>query len=123
MPKFQRDLVIPHELLNEFKVTVREFDKKHWQGIWPVDANIRKIFEKRFPELYADEKFVKNYDLAMVYKGRRLEKDFNKMGFKLEREKIIPRIIINGIPVPWYILRRLDLDYRKFDFVFTPKQF
>ena len=123
MPKFQKDLVIPHELLNEFKVTVREFDKKHWQGIWPVDADIRHIFEKRFPELYANEKFVKNFDLAMVYKGRRLDKDLDKLGFKVSRDRLIPRIIINGIPVPWYILRRLDLDHRKFDFVFTPKQF
>jgi len=121
MPKFTRDLVIPRELLNEFQVNVRVFDKKRWAGMWPVDARVRHIFEERFPELFASKEFVKNYDLAMVYKGRNLNKDMAKMDLDVSKHEIIPRIIINGIPVPWYILRRMSINHRKFDFVFTPK--
>lgn len=123
MPRFKKDLVIPQELLNEFRVTIRVIDKKHLAGMWPVDARIQKIFHGRFPRLYANENIMKNYDLALVYKGRRLKKDLEKLDLDLNKIRIEEDIIINGIPVPWTILRKLNINHRKFDLIYAPKRF
>lgn len=118
---FKKDLVIPREMLNEFRVSVRVIDKKHWIGLWPIDVGMHKIFEKQFPTLYRNESFRKNYDLAMVYKGRNIKSDLSKLKIDVSKTRTYDGTIINGIPVPWYLLRRMELDYKKFDFVFTPK--
>lgn len=122
MPRFEKDLVIPKELLNEFRVTVRVIDKKHLAGMWPVDARIQKIFQERFPRLYENDSILRNYDLAMVYKGRKLKSDLKKLHLDFEKLKIRDDIIINGIPVPWTILRKLNINHRRFDLIYTPKR-
>lgn len=121
MAGFEKDLVIPREMLNEFKVSVRVIDKRKWAGMWPVDARIHKLFEHRFPKLYANTTFRENYDLALVHRGKNLKKDIGKLGLELDQSKVFDRVIINGIPVPWTLLKKMDIDHKKFDVVFTPK--
>jgi hypothetical protein len=121
MAGFDKDLVIPREMLNEFKVSIRVIDKRHWQGIWPIDLRIRKVFEQRFPELFKNKYFQENYDMAIVYKGKNLKKDIAKFGFDAIETKVYERIFLRGIPVPWDLLRKLNIDHKKFDVMFTPR--
>jgi hypothetical protein len=121
MAGFEKDLVIPREMLNEFRVSVRVIDKRRWIGIWPIDMRIRKIFEQQFPELFRNKNFLENYEMAIVYKGNNLKKDIEKFGFGAIETKIYERMFIRGIPVPWELLRKMHIDHKKFDVMFTPR--
>jgi hypothetical protein len=117
-----KDIVVSKEILGLFKNSVRIIDRKHLAGMWPVDARQLIKLKDMLPQLFLDENIMKKYDLAIGYNGKTVKKDLPKLGVELVEDRIINDIFIHGIPVPWHLLRKAGIDYKKFDIVLTPKQ-
>jgi hypothetical protein len=47
--------------------------------------------------------------------------DLAKSGLQVIADRIVPDIWLVGIPIPWILLRRAEIDHRKFEIVLTPK--
>lgn len=118
----KRDIIVSKELLNLFKNSVRIIDKKHLAGIWPVDLQQLRKLKELLPEIFLDKAIMKKYDLAIGYQGKTVKNDLQKLGVDLVDTRIINDIFIHGIPVPWHLLRKAGIDYKKYNFYLTPKQ-
>ena len=123
MKKPLKDIVVSKEILGLFRNSVRIIDKKHLAGMWPVDVRQLVKLKEMLPQLFMDENIMKKYDIAIGYQGKTIKNDLPKLGVELVDERIIKDIFIHGIPVPWHLLRKAGIDYKKFDIVLTPKKF
>ncbi len=119
MPDIQ-ELKIPYDILKQFQGSVRIVEKLRWRGIWPIDPLMRKRIEEQLPQIRSSATISKNYEWALVYKGRTLEEDLKRLGITEINPVIIKKWLI-GIPVPWRLLQNMKIDYKKFDVVLTPK--
>lgn len=119
MPEI-KELKIPVEILKEFKGSTRIIERLRWRGIWPIDQILRHRIEEQLQQLRTSELVKKNYEFALVYKGRNLEADMRVLGISSVNPIIIKKWLV-GIPVPWRYLAKMNLDYKKFDVIMTPK--
>jgi hypothetical protein len=121
MTIIKKDIIVPKEILNLFKNSVRIIDKKHLAGMWPVDIGHIKQLQKVLPELFANEAIMKRYDIAITYNGKSMKGDFSKLGLDLIEGRIKNDIFIHGIPVPWQLLKKAGIDHQKFSVYLTPR--
>ncbi|PKQ63132.1 hypothetical protein BZG02_10240 [Labilibaculum filiforme] len=61
-----------------------------------------------------------NVDLVGA-SGVKIKKDFSKLGLVSVEGRIISRIPLCGLLIPWRWLKNAKIDYRKFDMILTPK--
>lgn len=118
---FSKDIVIPREILNSLPNSVRIIDKKHLAGMWPVNLSHIRQLQNKLPSLFKDESVMNKFNLAITYKGKAMKTDFSKAGIDLIQDRVLPDILINGIPIPWQFLKKAGIDYRKFEIILTPK--
>jgi hypothetical protein len=116
------DVIVPKELINLFKNSIRIIDKKHLAGMWPVDARQLKKLQAVIPELFAEANIMNKYDIAITYQGKTMKNDFSKVGVDFIEDRIIKDLYIHGIPVPWQLLKKAGIDSKKFNVILTPKQ-
>jgi hypothetical protein len=120
MPEIGKDLKIPLDILKEFGGSTRIIEKLKWRGMWPIDARIRQQIEAQIPQIRSNEMVSKQFEYALVYKGKNLEEDMKALGISNVNPLIVKKWLI-GIPVPWRYLLKMKIDYQKFDVVLTPK--
>ncbi len=124
MPEIKRDLVIPKELLMEFKGSVRVIDRLRWRGIWPVDARVRQRIEEYMTHLRKSELLLNKYDLVLVYKGKENVISNKYLGLDDMEVKIV-KWPLQGIPVPWKLLRdfvdKAKINPLQYELIYTPK--
>jgi hypothetical protein len=121
MATTKRDIIIPKEMQDVFKNSIRIIDKKHLAGFWPVDLMHLKQLQKMIPELFRDEAIMKKYDIAVTYTGNNMKADLSSIGIESINDRLIKNIFIYGIPVPWQLLKKAGVDYKKINIVLTPK--
>lgn len=117
----KKDILIPKEILNGLQNSVRIIDKKHLAGYWPVEFRQLKQLQKVLPEIMGNEAIANKFDLAVGYKMKPERNDLAKSGLQVIADRIVPDIWLVGIPIPWILLRRAEIDHRKFEIVLTPK--
>ncbi len=117
----KKDILIPKEILNGLQNSVRIIDKKHLAGYWPVEFRQLKQLQKVLPEIIGNEALANKFDLAIGYKMKPERNDLAKSGLQVIADRIVPDIWLVGIPIPWILLRRAEIDHRKFEIVLTPK--
>lgn len=122
MKHIKRDIVIPKEMLELFKNSIRIIEKNHLAGFWPPDLMELKKLQKSIPELFGNAAIMKKYDVAITYNGKSMKNDFSKMGFDFSNDRIVTDIFIQGIPVPWRLLKNAGIDHKKFNVILTPKE-
>ncbi len=123
MTPIKKDILIPKELLELFKNSVRIIDKKHLAGMWPVELKYLKQLQKKMPELFGNEAILKKFDFAISYNGKSMKNDLSKIGIEIIDERKINNILIHGIPVPWQLLKKAGVDHQKINITLTPKAF
>jgi hypothetical protein len=121
MAPINKDLVIPKELIPLFKKNLRIIDKHKLSGFFPPDILQFEKLKKLLPELLGQPQIMQKYDLAIEYKGKSIKADFSKLGIEIHESRIVSNIFINGIPVPWTMLRRAGIDHQKIGLYLTPK--
>jgi hypothetical protein len=121
MEKQVNDILVSREVLKLFKTSVRIIDKKHLAGIFPIDPGLLIRLKKTIPEMFNDS-ILKKYNVAVGYQGKTIQSDFAKLGIQEKEIRIENNIWICGIPVPWQMLRKADIDYKKFNVYLTPKR-
>lgn len=123
MPVFDKDLMIPKEFLVEFKNRLKVIDKKQWVGIWVKDVMVRNKVEEFLPAVKANPMLDKQFDLVLVYKGREMKFSNKYFGVPVQ-EKIIRRIPLVGIPVPWLrlkeVINQAKINPAEWELVYTP---
>lgn len=119
MPDIQ-ELKIPYDILKQFKGSVRVIEKLRWRGLWPIDQLLRYRIEEQLPQIRSASTIAKNYEWALVYKGKTIEEDLKKLGIAEVNPVMIKKWLI-GIPVPWRLLQNMKIDHQKFDVVLTPR--
>jgi len=117
----KNDVIVSKEILNLFKNSVRIVDKRHLAGIFPINPELLERLRKKLPELF-DESILKKYDIAIGYQGKAMKADFLRFGIDELDKRIVKNIIIQGIPVPWQLLKKANLYDEKFNIYLTPKQ-
>ncbi|HOB85451.1 MAG TPA: hypothetical protein PKX27_08295 [Bacteroidales bacterium] len=117
----KKDILIPKEILNGLQNSVRIIDKRHLAGYWPVEFRQLKQLQKVLPEIIGNEALANKFDLAIGYKMKPERNDLAKSGLQVIADRIVPDIWLVGIPIPWILLRRAEIDHRKFEIVLTPK--
>ena len=80
-----------------------------------------KQLQKVLPEIIGNEALANKFDLAIGYKMKPERNDLAKSGLQVIADRIVPDIWLVGIPIPWILLRRAEIDHRKFEIVLTPK--
>ena len=116
-----KGIVISEEILRLFKDEARIVNKKDWIGLFALKAKYIKELQLKFPELMS-EKIAMHYDFSIGYSGTTAKSDFAKFSHTLPEEKVQKYKLIQGIPVPWRLLQKAGLDYKKFNMLLTPKQ-
>lgn len=119
MPEILKDVKIPVEILKEFKGSARIIERLKWRGIWPIDERFRHRIEEQLPQL-RNANLSKNYEYALVYKGKNFEADFKNLGLANVNPVIIKKWLV-GIPVPWRYLQKMNIDHQGFEVILTPK--
>ena len=114
------DVLVSKEVLNLFKNSTRIIDKLHIRGIRMIDAQLLKKLNEKLPEV-CTESIMKKYNLAIGYQGKTVKEDFAKMGIANIDDRILSDIWIHGIPVPWQLLNKAGIDYKKFNMYYTSK--
>lgn len=121
MPK-NGDIVISKELLVMFNNNVRILEKHPTGGMWPVDISHIKRLQKVLPQLVEQEALQKQYELAIAHKGKSLKADALKSGIAFDAQRIVNKVQLIGIPVPWTLLKKAGIDHKAFDVVLVPKK-
>lgn len=118
---FKNDIIIPKEILNGLQNSIRIIDKKHLAGYWPVEFKQLRKLQELMPEILGSEALARKYDLAIGYKVKPVRGDLAKSGLQFLEDRVVPGILIRGIPVPWTFLQNAGIDNRRFEVVLTPK--
>jgi|WetSurMetagenome_2_1015567.scaffolds.fasta_scaffold545002_2 hypothetical protein len=114
-----KDIVISKEILDVFRNSVRVVGKPS-VGIYPLEARQLLRIKELVPELFANEAILKKYDLGLSYRGKTMKADFAKLKIEFSEDRII-KIPLVTVPVPWQMLKRANIDYRKIGLCLTPK--
>jgi len=124
MPALEKDLLIPKEFLVEFKNRLKVIDKKQWVGIWVKDLMVRKKVEEFLPAVRTNPAIGEMYEMTLVYKGREMKFSNKYFGVSLQ-DKIIKKIPLVGIPVPWLLLKEVvaqaKINPAEWELVYTPR--
>jgi hypothetical protein len=123
MPTLDKDLLIPKEFLVEFKNRLKVIDKKQWVGIWVKDLMVRRKVEEFLPAVRTNPAITQMYDLTLVYKGREMKFSNKYFGVAVQ-DKIIKKIPLIGIPVPWLLLKdvveQAKINPAEWELMYTP---
>lgn len=114
------EIKIPLDILTEFRRSARIIEKLQWCGMWPIDARLRHQIEEQLPKIQLNANITKNFEYALLYKGKNLKADMEALGLSNANPSIVKKRLI-GIPIPWRYLSKMKIDPKKFDVVMTPK--
>ena len=102
----------------------REIMRKYDIAISYKDKVLRErsaLSKKRGSRIRVEKNKIEKVELAGTA-GVKIQKDFSKLGLVSIDDRIIRRIPLCGLLVPWRYLKAAKIDHRKFDLILTPKE-
>jgi hypothetical protein len=79
------------------------------------------LIKKRTSRIRIDQNKIQKVEIAGSA-GVKIQNDFAKLGLVSIEDRIIRRIPLCGLLVPWRWLKKANIDHRKFDLILTPKR-
>ena len=121
------DVLIPKELLEHFGKRTKIVFRVPLAGIYPLPLKEFGRLVDSIPHVFKNDNVLKTFDVAINMKIKKPTPDIFKipevltLGLDKSKIRLVDDILINGIPVPWQIIKKAGIDHNKVKVLLVPR--